>query len=173
MGAQACSGFATEMVLLPLCSSLWVLSAVAAAPIRVGVIGAGDNTKRYHIPLLQQIEGVEVTTVVNRSPESTARAGDLFGIHGRASSWREVVDDPDVDAVVIGTWPYMHRDITLAALAAGKHVLTEARMAMNSKEAAEMLSAARNAPHLVAQVCLPHHPLPQLRAELGGADLAA
>ena len=42
---------------------------------------------------------------------------------------------------MIGTWPYMHKTMVLAALAAGKHVMTEARMAMDSAEAREMLAA--------------------------------
>ena len=52
----------------------------------------------------------------------------------------------------IGTWPYTHKSMTIAALAAGKHVLTEARMAMDLAEAKEMLAASRASPQLVAQV---------------------
>jgi predicted dehydrogenase len=54
--------------------------------------------------------------------------------------------------VVIGTWPHLHCPITLAALAAGKHVLTEARLALNAAEAHRMLAAARRHPRLVCQV---------------------
>jgi hypothetical protein len=43
-------------------------------------------------------------------------------------NWREIIDDPGIDAVVIGTWPYLHRTLVLEALRAGKHVLTEARL---------------------------------------------
>jgi hypothetical protein len=45
-----------------------------------------------------------------------------------AASWSEIIEDPEVDAVVIGTWPYLHHTLVLAALAANKHVLTEARL---------------------------------------------
>ena len=57
-----------------------------------------------------------------------------------------------IDAVVIGTWPYLHCPVTLAALAAGKHVLTEARIALNAAEARQMLAASRARPELVTQV---------------------
>ena len=50
-----------------------------------------------------------------------------------------------VDAVCIGTWPYMHCPISLEALSAGKHVLTEARMCMNLAEAVQMQAAAVSA----------------------------
>src|SRR3712207_4315619 len=53
---------------------------------------------------------------------------------------------------MIGTWPYLHCPITLAALAAGKHVLTEARLAMKLAEAEAMLAASRANPHLTTQV---------------------
>ena len=43
-------------------------------------------------------------------------------------NWRDIIDDPSLSAVVIGTWPYLHRTLVLAALQAGKHVLTEARL---------------------------------------------
>jgi predicted dehydrogenase len=54
--------------------------------------------------------------------------------------------------VVIGTWPYLHCPITLAALGAGKHVLCEARLSMGAAEAHLLLAAARRHPNLVAQV---------------------
>jgi predicted dehydrogenase len=63
-----------------------------------------------------------------------------------------LVADPTIDAVIIGTWPYLHCPITLAALEAGKHVLTEARLSMNAAEAHRMLAAARAHPGLVTQV---------------------
>lgn len=46
----------------------------------------------------------------------------------QAVNWAEIMNDPEVDAVVIGTWPYLHHTLVLAALAANKHVLTEARL---------------------------------------------
>ena len=64
----------------------------------------------------------------------------------------DLVQADDTDAICIGTWPYLHASITIAALEYDKHVLTEARMAMNSEEAHAMLEASRASPHLVAQV---------------------
>jgi predicted dehydrogenase len=120
--------------------------------LRVGLVGAGANTRSRHIPGLRAIEGVEVVAVCNRRPESTAAAAREFGIPRTFDDWRDLVADPGIDAVVIGTWPYLHRPVTLAALEAGKHVLTEARMAMNAAEAHEMAAAARRSRNLVAQV---------------------
>jgi predicted dehydrogenase len=66
--------------------------------------------------------------------------------------WWEAVNDPDTDAIVIGTWPYLHCRVTLAALDAGKHVLCEARMAMNADEAYQMYEASLRNPDQVAQL---------------------
>lgn len=120
--------------------------------IRVGVVGAGANTVEKHIPNLQAIEGVEIVSVCNRTRESSERVAKQFHIPKVYDNWRELVDAPDTNAIVIGTWPYMHCPVTLAALQANKHVMTEARMAMNLREARQMLEAAKMRPHLVVQV---------------------
>ena len=120
--------------------------------IRVGIVGAGGNTRLHHIPKLQKIAGVEISCLANRSRESSEKVAKEFGIPRVHAHWQDVVNDPNIDAVVIGTWPYMHCPVTLAALEAGKHVLTEARIAMNAAEARQMLAASRARPNLVAQV---------------------
>src|SRR5437773_12531217 len=125
---------------------------MANQTIRVGFIGAGANTRLHHIPKLKAQPGVELVSVANRSRESGERVAKEFGIPKVLETWRDVVQSPDVDAVCIGTWPYTHCEMTLAALAAGKHVLCEARMAMDAAEGRRMLEASRKAPSLVAQL---------------------
>ena len=120
--------------------------------VRVCVVGAGANTTARHIPLLQGIDGVEIVGVVNRSESSSSTVAKRFGIPKTYGYWEQAVADRDTNTIVIGTWPYLHCPVTLAALAAGKHVLTEARMAMNADEAGRMLDASQAKPGLVAQV---------------------
>jgi predicted dehydrogenase len=127
--------------------------------IRVGFVGAGNNTRTRHIPGLRALSGIELVAVANRSRESGERVAREFGVARVEEDWRRVVGAPDVDAVCIGTWPNMHCEITLAALEAGKHVLCEARMAMNAAEGRRMLEAARRAPSLVAQLVPAPHTL--------------
>ncbi len=120
--------------------------------LRVGIVGAGRNTREKHIPGLRALAGVEVVSVCNRSRELSEKCADLFDIPTVYDHWLELVQAPDTDAIVIGTWPYRHAPITLAALAADKHVLCEARMAMNAAEAQAMVAAAQANPHLTAQL---------------------
>jgi predicted dehydrogenase len=132
---------------------------MANQTIRVGFIGAGKNTRERHIPEFQKCEGVEVVAVANRTKESGERVAKEFGIPRVHGEWRELLRAGDIDAVCVGTWPNMHREIAEAALAAGKHVLCEARMAMNAAEGRRMLAAARTAPNLVAQLVPAPHTL--------------
>ena len=123
-----------------------------SATIRVGLIGAGNNTKARHIPGLQAIEGVQIVGIANSSEESTNAVADEFDIPQRFATWQELIASSEIDAVVIGTWPNLHCEITCAALEAGKHVLTEARMARDLAEAKQMLDTSRRKPELIAQV---------------------
>jgi predicted dehydrogenase len=121
-------------------------------PLRIGLIGAGGNMRARHIPGFRAQPAVEIDAVCNRRPASTAEAARDYDIPRTYERWQDLVAAPDIDAVVIGTWPYLHCPITLAALETGKHVLTEARMSLNAAEAHRMLAAARRLPHLITQI---------------------
>ncbi len=123
-----------------------------ARPLRIGLIGAGANTRSRHIPGFLAIEDVALVAVCNRRPESTEALAREFHVPRRYDRWEKVIADSDVDAVLIGAWPYLHHPATLMALEAGKHVLTEARMSMNATEAHQMLEAAQKVSKLVTQI---------------------
>jgi predicted dehydrogenase len=120
--------------------------------VRVGLIGAGANVRDVQIPGFRRISDCEIVAVANSSLESSRRVAAEFGIPRAYGNWKELLADDSVDAVLIGTWPYMHRTLTLAALDAGKHVLCQARMANDAREAREMLEASRRHPELVCQL---------------------
>jgi predicted dehydrogenase len=123
-----------------------------SSKLRIGFIGAGANTRKMHIPGFHKLENVELTVVANRSVASAEDVAKKNGIKRVAKDWRAVVEDPSVDAICIGTWPYMHAEATIAALQNGKHVLCEARMSCDLAEAKAMLAAAQAHPELVAQI---------------------
>jgi len=128
--------------------------AKPAAPsrIRIGIIGAGDIVGTVHIPGLRRMPGVEIVAVANRSLESSRRAADEFGIPRAYADWQQLLAADGIDAVLIGTWPYMHRTVTVAALDSGRHVLCQARMANNAAEAHAMLAASQRHPNLVCML---------------------
>jgi predicted dehydrogenase len=127
-------------------------TAAARDRIRVGIIGAGGIVGSTHLPGLRRMPGVEIVAVANRSLESSRRAADEFDIPRAYADWEELLGADGIDAVLIGTWPYMHRTITLAALDSGRHVLCQARMANNAAEAREMLAASQRHPNLICQL---------------------
>jgi predicted dehydrogenase len=127
------------------------MAARTRSSIRIGIVGAGDNTRRRHIPGLRVIPGVELTGVVNRTTASTERVATEFGMRP-FPDWKSLVADPSIDAIVIGTWPNLHSEVTCAALEAGKHVLCEARMARNVAEARLMQAASIAHPNCVAML---------------------
>ena len=127
--------------------------------IKIGLIGAGGNTRTRHIPGFKAIENVELSAVANRSMGSSKKIAAEFGVREVATNWRQIIENPDIDAVCIGTWPYMHCPITIAALENHKHVLCEARMALNANEAHKMLDVSRKNPDLIAQIVPAPHTL--------------
>jgi predicted dehydrogenase len=127
-------------------------SASARGKIRIGIIGAGGIVTSVHVPGLRKMPNVEIVAVANRSLESSQRAAKELGIPNAYADWQQLLAAKDIDAVLIGTWPYMHRDTTLAALDSGRHVLCQARMANDAAEARDMLAASRRHPNLVCQL---------------------
>lgn len=123
-----------------------VVRREAGDAVRVAFIGAGANSRELHIPGLQAIPGVKVVGVSNRSVASGRKVAEQFGIPTVYASWRELLDDPAVNAVVVGTWPDSHAMLTCAALESGKHVLCEARMARDVTEARQMLQTSEAFP---------------------------
>lgn len=121
--------------------------------VRVSFIGAGGICEQRHLPGLAQIPGVELVAVCNRSLESSERVKQKWNFERIESDWRKVIDDPTVDAIFIGTWPYMHCELSIAALNAGKHVFCQARMCMDWNEAQQMTAAVAAHLDLVNVVC--------------------
>jgi predicted dehydrogenase len=116
-----------------------------ADKVRIGIIGAGNYTVSRMLPGLQKVADCDVTVVANRRRETADKVAAQFGIPTVADDWRQVLASADVDAVLIGTPPNVHREITLAALEAGKHVLCQTRIATTAAEARAMLEASEKA----------------------------
>jgi predicted dehydrogenase len=125
-------------------------------PFHIGMIGAGGIARSRHIPGLKKVPGVRLVAVANRSPESGRKAREEFGFEKSYERWQDVVNDPEVNIVFVCTPPYLHREISCYALARGKHVFCQARMAVNLAEARVMLEADRQT-KLTTMLCPPPH----------------
>ena len=128
--------------------------------LRIGIVGAGSIVKKRHLPALNQMEDVQIVGVCNSTYESSEKfCSEFLPEANPYANWAELVAEPDIDIIWIGTSPYLHATIAISALEAGKHVFCQARMAMNLAEAEEMCAALQRHPHLVTMLCPPPHGL--------------
>jgi predicted dehydrogenase len=106
---------------------------------RIGIIGTGWGA-RVQAPTFREA-GVTVVAIAGHNRDRTRAVANDLGIPA-FDDWRAVIASPDVDLVSIVTPPSEHREMALAALEAGKHVLLEKPTAMNAAEAEELVAAA-------------------------------
>src|SRR4051794_17097345 len=112
-------------------------------PLRLAVVGVGDVAQRDYPREFGRLAGrAEITVVCGRGGERAADVAARFGVARWSDDYREVVTADDVDAVVNLTPIPAHREITLAALRAGRHVYSEKPLAGSAREAQELRDEA-------------------------------
>ena len=109
--------------------------------IRAGVIGTGFIGP-VHLEALRRV-GVNVTALCDL-PDRVRAAADKYGIPEAFGDYRELLRSPDVDVVHITSPNRFHCEMSLAALRAGKHVICEKPLAMNTRETAQIAKLARS-----------------------------
>lgn len=108
----------------------------------VGLIGYGHAGSIFHAPLLRAEPRLELRAVATSRQEQVARdLPDVACVH----SPRELLADPSLELIVVATPNETHRDLALAALSAGKHVVVDKPLANSSREADELIAAAARA----------------------------
>jgi predicted dehydrogenase/threonine dehydrogenase-like Zn-dependent dehydrogenase len=116
--------------------------AVASAGVRVALVGAGDLVRSTHLPNLQREEGVRVTSVVSRGGASAASLAHSLDGAQPGTDWREAIDAPDVDLVLVATRHDTHAEIAAAALRAGKAVFLEKPLGLTREQIDEVWAAS-------------------------------
>lgn len=106
--------------------------------IITAVIGCGTIANAAHIPSYKNNPGAQVKYFCDIIPERASRAAQFYGEGQVVTDYREVLADPEVEAVSICTPNRVHPEITIAALRSGKHVLCEKPAAKTYAEALEM-----------------------------------
>lgn len=108
---------------------------------RIGIIGTGWGA-RVQAPTFREA-GLSVVALAGHNRERTRVVADDLGLRAH-DDWRELIASLDVDLVSIATPPSEHREMALAALESGKHVLLEKPTAMNADEAEDLVTAAQH-----------------------------
>lgn len=116
--------------------------------LKVGIIGvntSGGWAAEAHIPAVQAVDGLHLTAVAAGSQVAADEAAQAFGLAKAYGNGLALIADPDIDVVTVATRVPGHRDLLLAALAAGKHVYSEWPLGAGSHQAREIADAARSA----------------------------
>jgi len=110
--------------------------------LRVGVIGVG-SISNVHINAYIKNPEVELCAFCDINEKQLQKRGEEYNIKNLYTSLDEMLEKENLDAVSVCTWNSQHAPCTIKALDAGVHVLCEKPMAMNTKEAEEMVEAAK------------------------------
>ncbi|HSH38545.1 MAG TPA: Gfo/Idh/MocA family oxidoreductase [Chthoniobacterales bacterium] len=148
--------------------------------LTIGMVGynfmgrAHSNAWRQAPRFFDLPADIRLKTICGRNPQSVRKAASDLGWEHAATDWRAVVADPEIDIIDVVTPNDTHRDICVAAAAAGKAILCEKPLALNVAECEEMLAAVRKA-RIVHMVCHNYRRIPAIalakqmieRGELG------
>lgn len=110
--------------------------------LRVATIGSGLIARMAHVPGYQKA-GAEVVATVDIVESRAKKLAEDFHIESVYTSYYDMLARSDIDAVSICVPNHLHKEVTIAALKAGKHVLCEKPMATTVEEAKAMLDASK------------------------------
>lgn len=116
--------------------------------IKVGIIGTG-GISNVHIAGYKALENVELYAACDINEQRAKDCAEKHGMKHVFTDYNEMLKLDEIDAVSVCTWNSVHAPATIAALKAGKHVICEKPMAMNTQEALEMEKAAKDAGKLL------------------------
>ena len=128
--------------------------------IRFGILSTANIGMEKVTPAIQKGKYCEVTAICSRSEESARKAADKLKISKAYGSYDALLSDPDIDAVYIPLPNHMHVDWSIKAMAAGKHVLCEKPIGLDSTEANRLIDATSRYPDLKVMEAFMyrHHP---------------
>jgi predicted dehydrogenase len=113
--------------------------------VRVGIVGCGVVATAYYLPYLIAQPDAELTAVCDSTAARAEQTARLFGAKAHFSDYHAMLNQADLDAVFVLTGPGTHASFTLAAVAAGKHVLLQKPMALTVADANAIVDATRQA----------------------------
>jgi D-xylose 1-dehydrogenase (NADP+, D-xylono-1,5-lactone-forming) len=126
------------------------------------VLGAAGIADSAVMPAIAASSNGRLVAIGSRDPARARELASRHGVERMAAGYEAVLEDPDVEAVYIPLHNSVHRDWTVRAVAAGKHVLCEKPLGMNAGEAEEMAAAAQKAGVLLMEAFMYRfHPRPQ------------
>ncbi len=114
------------------------------APVKLAIIGAGQVSDYHHAPAIQLDPRATLVGLCDSDPALLEKRKKDWGVEFVTTDLDELLAS-DIDGVIIATPNFTHRDQTVAAARAGKHIMCEKPLGVSSGEAREMYEAARDA----------------------------
>ena len=113
------------------------------SPVRFGVLGYAGIAYKQVLPAMMETKNAVPYAIASRSAEKLTEAAARFGFKKTYLDYDALLNDPDVDAVYIPLPNGLHREWTVKAARAGKHVLCEKPLALTEADCLEMIEACR------------------------------
>lgn len=117
---------------------------MADRKVRFGIIGSANIAKRSVIPGIIESDTAEVVGIASRNEDKAKVFAEQFDIPKTYGSYEALLEDDNIDAVYIPLPNHLHREWTIRAAEAGKHVLCEKPLALNAEQAQEMVDACED-----------------------------
>jgi len=138
-------------------------------PLRIGILGAARITENALV-IPAQLTGQHLVAIAARSRDRAAEQASQYGIERVLDSYRDVVEDPDIDVIYNPLPNGLHGPWNVEALRAGKHVLSEKPSASNSEEARRVRDvAASSSGRFMEAFHYRYHPVMKRMIELAGS----
>ena len=136
--------------------------------LRWGVLSTAKIGREKVIPALQASQHNEVVAICSRDLQNARATADSLGIAQAYGSYEDMLADPQIDAIYNPLPNHLHVDWSIKALQAGKHVLCEKPLGLNTADAQRLIDAARAHPHLKVMEAFMYrfHPQWQLAKKL-------
>lgn len=119
-----------------------------------GILGPGFISTRAIIPAIQETSNSLTIAVASSNKQRAREVAQRFGIERFYAGYQALLDDPDIDVVYIALPNHLHREWTIRAAEAGKHVLCEKPLAMTADECKEMITACDQANALLMEAVM-------------------
>lgn len=115
--------------------------AITKEAINIGVIGTGSFARAYRLPNLSKIPGYSIRAIASASGSNAKQIARQYEVEYAVTDYKEILKDPEIDAVLIATRHNLHAPMALEAAKAGKDILLEKPMAINYEELEELKRA--------------------------------
>lgn len=124
-------------------------SGTRMTPVRIGVLGLGAIAQTAHLPVLAKMRGAQIAALCDNDGAKARSLAQRFGVRDVVTDVEELLELPDLDAVIVATPNHLHEVHVLSALRAKKHVMCERPLGLTARAVERLIAAADKAKRVV------------------------